>query len=136
MNLYLGADIFCLDAAGVHSLSVLRAMYCGAVCIVSDAPGYEEYVDHGETGVVIEGRRAAVYSEDPESGWLRDDYARMYEVNPPNVERLASILRMLYSNPEQRRRIGLNARQRALQRNSFEGWKSGFETILRAALTA
>jgi glycosyltransferase involved in cell wall biosynthesis len=134
MDLYLDADIFCLDAAGVHSLSVLRAMYCGAVCIVSDAPGYEEYVEHDQTGIVIEGRRAAVYSPDPETGWLRDDYASMYTVNPPHVERLARALKALYDHPEQRRRIGLSARERALQRNSFEGWKSGFETIVRAAL--
>ena len=135
-ELFLRADIFCLHAYGLHTVSVLRAMYCGNACIVSDAPGYDEYLTDGETGIVLPGLRAEIYSEDAESGFLRDNYRAPRPYDPQRVARLASALKFLCENPEARLAMGRNARRRVMQRNSFAGWQSGFETVLREALAA
>jgi len=133
VDLFRRADIFVLDAASLHSISLLRAMQCGAACIVSDIPGYEEYVD-GNSAITLPGRRAAVYSEDPESGWLRDDCRSLYETDPQRAGQLAATLSALCADRSLRLRLGANARWRVLARNRFAGWKRGFETLLREAL--
>ncbi len=134
LDLFMRADIFALDAASLHSVSILRAMYCGAACIVSDAPGYEEYVRHRETAIVMPGRRAAVSSEDPESGWLRDNFKPMFEVNADRISSLAGVLSGLCTQHEARRILGANARRSVMQQNSFAKWRDGFETMLREVL--
>jgi glycosyltransferase involved in cell wall biosynthesis len=135
IDLFRRADIFALDSASLHSISILRAMQCGAACIVSDIPGYEEYVDRN-SAITLPGRRAAVYSEDPESGWLRDDCRSLYETDPRRVGHMAATLSVLCADPALRRRLGANARWRVLARNRFAGWTRGFETLMREALAA
>jgi glycosyltransferase involved in cell wall biosynthesis len=134
VDLFVRADIFFLDAASVHSLSLLRAMYCGATCIISDAPGNEEYANHGESAVVVAGRRTAVYSEDPDTGWLRSDYKPMLNLERNRLAEIAGTIEALCMNAEARRTIGENARLRVKQRNPFAKWRNGFEAILRSAL--
>jgi glycosyltransferase involved in cell wall biosynthesis len=136
LDLLLGADIFFLDAASVHSISILRAMYCGAACVVSDVPGYEEYVTPDETAIVVAGRRAAIYSEDPGSGWLRGDFRPMFRPDGARLARIATALHTLCANREARLSLGANARRRVMAHNSFAGWKRGFEAALRDALAA
>ena len=136
LDLLIRADIFFLDAASVHSVSILRAMYCGAACVVSDAPGYEEYATHGESAIVIPGRRAAVYSEDPETGWLRSDFKPMLQMSEQRLGLVAGALQALCTNRETRLTFGANARRRVMERNSFAGWKDGFEAVMRGALEA
>ena len=134
LELLLRADIFFLDAASVHSISILRAMHCGAACVVSDVPGYEEYVTPDETAVVVAGRRAAIYTEDPGSGWLRGDFRPMFRPDGARLARIATVLQALCANREARLTLGANARRHVMAHNSFEGWKRGFEAALRAAL--
>jgi glycosyltransferase involved in cell wall biosynthesis len=134
IDLFLRADIFFLDAASVHSISILRAMYCGLACLVSDAPGYEEYVTADETAIVLPGRRAAVYTEDPGTGWLRADFRPMFQVDKARVAHAAERLRLLCSNREARLALGARARHQVMAHNSFAGWKSGFEGALRDAI--
>jgi glycosyltransferase involved in cell wall biosynthesis len=136
LDLFIRADIFFLDAASVHSVSLLRAMYCGAVCVVSDAPGYEEYVTHGETAIVTPGRQEKIYTEDPSSGWLRCDFSSMYKITQPRIDLLAGIISWLYTNREARLTLSANARAHVLQHNNFAAWRDGFEAALREALVA
>lgn len=136
LDLFIRADIFFLDAASVHSVSLLRAMFCGAACIVSDAPGYEEYVTHGESAIIVPGRAAKVYSEDPASGWVRCDFNSMYQLNSERPEVLAGEISALCSHHERRLALGANARARVMRRNNFAGWRTGFENLLRDALAA
>jgi len=133
IGLFSRADIFALDAASLHSISILRAMQCGAACIVSDIPGYEEYVDRN-SAIMLPGRRAAVYSEDLESGWLRDDCRSLFETDPRRVGQMAATLSALCADRSLRLRLGANARWRVLARNRFTGWKRGFETMLSESL--
>ena len=133
LELLLRADIFFLDAASLHSISVLRAMYCGLACVVSDVPGYEEYVRADDTALVVPGRRAVIYSEDPGSGWLRGDFRPMFRPDGARLARLATVLQRLCANREARFALGTNARRHVMAHNSFEGWKRGFEAALRDA---
>jgi len=134
LGLLLRADIFFLDAASVHSISILRAMYCGLACVVSDVPGYEEYLTPDQTAIVVPGRAAAIYDEDPGSGWVRGDFRPMFRPDGTRLARIAAALQMLCANREARLALGANARKHVMAHNSFEGWKRGFEAVLQDAL--
>ena len=134
LELLLRADIFFLDAASLHSISILRAMYCGLACVVSDVPGYEEYVTPDETAIVVPGRRGAIYSEDPGSGWLRGDFRPMFRPEGGRLARVATVLQTLCASREARLALGAGARRHVMAHNSFAGWKRGFEAALRDAL--
>jgi glycosyltransferase involved in cell wall biosynthesis len=136
LDLFIRADIFFLDAESVHSVSLLRAMYCGAACIVSDVPGYEEYITQRESAIVAPGRREKIYSEDAESGWLRCNFSPMLNITGERLGLLAGILEGLCANRDGRLALGANARERVVRRNNFAGWRDGFEAALRDALAA
>ena len=87
LALYCRAEIFLVPSASLHALSVARAMHCGMVC-ASDAPGFEEYLTDEVTGFLVPGRREMIYSEEPETGWMRDDYLPMFKPNPEYSTRL------------------------------------------------
>src|SRR5262249_28060151 len=74
VELMLSADVFLLPSAGLHAMSILRAMYCGLAVVLSDAPGGEEFITPGETGIVAAGRlgKTAWYDE---MGLLRQTFA-------------------------------------------------------------
>jgi glycosyltransferase involved in cell wall biosynthesis len=87
--LFLDHQVFALPAAGLHSHSLLRALANGCVPIVSDAPGYEEYIADIATSVLgLSGVRALVYRDEP-TGWISDRYA-------PFVDRCESLVRQLH----------------------------------------
>lgn len=133
LDLFADADIFALDAEAMHSVSILRAMYCGAACIVSDVPGYEDYLD-SNCGIILPGRREAMYAQEPESGWMKADFNPMYSPDGRRIERLANLLAELCRNREWREELGRRARRRIQERNSFAGWSAGFEALMREAL--
>jgi glycosyltransferase involved in cell wall biosynthesis len=131
-QLYCKSQIFLVPAAALHALSVARAMHCGMVCIASDAPGFEEYISDEVTGFLVPGRREAVYSEEPETGWLRDDYLPMFRPNPEFSTNLSMLLVRLAQSEPLRRQIGDNARRWAKQYLSHERWLAGFDGMLRS----
>ncbi|NJM34914.1 MAG: glycosyltransferase family 4 protein [Rhodomicrobium sp.] len=130
LKLYCRSQIFVLPSAALHALSVARAMHCGVVCIASDAPGFEEYITDEATGFRLEGRRAAIYSEEPETGWLRDDYSAMFKPNAEFSARLAMLLTRLAQSEPLRREIGMNARGWAREHLTQTGWSAGFAQLL------
>jgi len=136
VQLFADADIFALYAAALHSVSLLRAMHCASACIVSDAPGYSEYIDDGVHGLVLSGRREQINRMDEGSGWVMDDYSGLFAapVDEQRITKMASSLRRLYDSAALRRSLGAEARRRALTSNSFTVWRSGFERIMRSSL--
>jgi glycosyltransferase involved in cell wall biosynthesis len=127
------ADIFLLPSAALHSVSVMRAMAYGAVCVVSDLPVFAEFLQHGESGVVIPGRHAKVYDTDPESGWEQEDYQAMRSLDRAVADDLTAALLDLCRNPERRRDIAAAARRRLDVDLPFSGFLAGFENVLREA---
>ena len=89
---------------------------------------------HGEAAVVVPGRNAAIYSEDPESGWRRDNFKSMYDFNAERTNSTAGILNGLCTHHEMRRILGANARRSVMQKNSYANWRGGFEAMLREVL--
>ena len=134
IGLYAEADIFALPAAGFHCLSVLRAFHAGAVCVTSDAPGYEELVIDGATGIVLPGRGSTIYGTDPESGWRWDDYRPMFRRDPPMISRLRQVLHGLCHDPERRWALADRALAVARTRFTMDGWRQGAMEVLQAAL--
>lgn len=82
--LYLTHHIFALPTAGLHSLSILRALASGCIPLISDAPGYEEYAHSLPDSVLkIHGVREQVYRDHAE-GWLQDNYQPFIEAPSPH----------------------------------------------------
>ena len=121
-DLLVNADVFALPAAGLHSYSVLRAMRCGAVLICSDAPGYEEFVENNHNALVLSGRRAQVYSREPDTGWWRDDYSAMQKFHPAIIEQLSFMLNDLAENPEKRLKLAARAMEDVRVRHALAPW--------------
>jgi glycosyltransferase involved in cell wall biosynthesis len=129
-KLYCRAQIFLVPGAALHALSVARAMHCGLVCIASDAPGYEEYIEDEITGLMLSGRRAAIYSPEPVTGWMRDDYAPMFRSNPTFATDLAALLIHLAQSEQTRARIGAQARNWAKANLSQSASIAAFQRML------
>lgn len=132
-RLILAADVFLLPSAALHSVSTLRAMALGAVCVVSDLPVFAEFIDDGVTGAVVRGRAAKTLSVDPESGWEQDDYASMRAVDPEVAGNLLTVLLDLCDRPAWRRDVAAAARDACDRRFSFDAFAGAFADALRAA---
>lgn len=134
VELYAKSAIFALPSMGLHTASVLRAMSLGKAVIASDAPGLEELIDHGDTGILVEGRiNSSVYSVDTESGWLRDDFTRASEPDRQFQERLTRSLIELCQSHDLRRRLGKQAQEVTRTRNDFGLWIERMAEFFAAA---
>jgi tetratricopeptide (TPR) repeat protein len=133
IDLYLSADIFMMPSYTVHCHSMAIAMYYGCVCLVSDAPGYEEFADNGVTAVMANGRLGKVYRRDEDTGLVREFYATFNLFDPAYAEEVTTRLTSLCRDHEGRRQIADNARKHALQNFSVEAMQDGFEKVLNAA---
>jgi glycosyltransferase involved in cell wall biosynthesis len=136
IDLFARADIFVLHAAALHSVSVMRAAYAGCACLVSDAPGYDEYLIHGETGVIVSGMHNAIYATDPESGFEFDNYRIFLPATQKLFEPFARELFTLCQDRELRRRLGAAARARSLAADGDSVWRNAFETLIRRGAAA
>jgi len=128
-DLYEEASIFLLPSAGLHSVSLLRAMGCGAVPVVSDAPGFSEFVEDGRNGVVVTGIKDRVYSIDDESGFCLDDYKPMRTLDSDTADSLVKVLSTLCSRPDLRKKLALNAVDDVRRRYDGEGFRRALETV-------
>jgi glycosyltransferase involved in cell wall biosynthesis len=92
---YLEAtDLFVLSSENEGLPLVLgEAMAYGIPCVVTDVGGNKEIVVHGETGLLVE---------------------------PGSPERFAEAIVHLLAHPEERRRMGVNARQRVREQFNIE----------------
>lgn len=53
-----------MPSAQLHSMSILKSMYCGAIPIVTDTVGVDQYVDHLKNGIVLKGVREAIFQDE------------------------------------------------------------------------
>lgn len=130
VDLMLAADVFLIPSVGLHALSILRAMYCGLPVVVSDAPGNEEYVRHGETGLVVEGRRGKTAWYD-ETGFLHQTFEPVFGTTlGAFAANLFRTMEQLVQDREGRRRVGRAARDYVLRHHPIDAWRAGFLRIL------
>ncbi|HYD30448.1 MAG TPA: glycosyltransferase [Azospirillaceae bacterium] len=67
-RLFASADVFILPTSVLYRNGVVMAMKHGLVPLVSDVIGMEELVRHGETGVMVHGRRHLLRVDDDPPG--------------------------------------------------------------------
>jgi glycosyltransferase involved in cell wall biosynthesis len=89
------ADIVCLPSSYREGLpkALLEAMACGKACVTTDTPGCREAVRHEDNGLLIP---------------------------PKNATALASAIGRLLDHPEERQRMGVRGRERAVEEFSQE----------------
>jgi hypothetical protein len=68
LRLFGLADFVLLPSLNLHSVTIMRALAAGAVPVVSDIVGTDQYIEDGVTGIVLRGIREAAWHEDPETG--------------------------------------------------------------------
>jgi len=125
------ADVFVSPADNLQEtfgLSVIEAMAAGLPAVVSDWDGYKDLVDHGRTGL-----RVPIATAFPSPGAL-DPLDRSYRLGLIDYDNMVGVLSLaavvdegalrqglenLLLNPEWREALGVQARQRWLQRFSW-----------------
>ncbi|MCR9255871.1 MAG: hypothetical protein NXI16_07210 [Alphaproteobacteria bacterium] len=132
--LYLDADIYLLPSVGLHTVSILQAMYFGAVLIASDAPAVDEYVTQDVNAAVVPGREN-VFSWYGEDGLLNQTFDPLFQgVDQKFTERLFQTMLTLGDDRARQKRLRNTARRFVLDRHGLGPWQSGFEKLLRDAL--
>ena len=100
------SHIYLLPAARVHIVSLLQAMAHGLVVVTSDGWGFDEYVTHGENGLIVKGRYGKISWIDEKVGMLREHYGPIYKSDPRVVRGLVKAISRLVENPGLRKTPG------------------------------
>lgn len=130
ISLLRSSHYFLLPSARLHVVSLLESMYYGAVPIVSDGWGLQEYVHGGETGLVIPGVYGTVSWVDADSGELCEDYRRM--LNGPGLltENLYRAVVGALEQPEKRAAMALKGHRRVRDHHEVKGFNHQFKNFL------
>jgi glycosyltransferase involved in cell wall biosynthesis len=123
------SHIYLLPAARIHVVSLLQAMAGGLAVVASDGWGFDEYVEHGRTGLLVPGRHGRTSWSDTTTGMLREDYAPMRESDPRVVEGIVESVSLLVEQRDVRARIGRAARDEVRERFNLTQWNA---TLARA----
>ena len=134
IGLLRASHFFLLPSARIHVVSILEAMYYGAVPIVSDGWGIQEYVEDRETGHVIPGIYGAVSWSDSETGALHEDYAPMRRVPGILTDQLLRRLTSLLDGGAGRAAVALRGHRRVRDRHHIELFNQGFGQFLERGL--
>lgn len=126
--------IFLLPAARIHIVSLLRAMAFGQVVVASDGWGFDEYVRHGDNGLLVPGRYGKASWMDPEAGVLREDYRPMRRSDPLVVAGLVRELSRLAEDRALRRRLGARARADVQAHYNLDRWNAGLKAVFDRAV--
>jgi len=132
--LFRNSHVFLLPAARVHIVSLLKAMSFGLVVVGSDGWGFEEYLMHEHSGMIVKGRYGKVSWLDERSGTLRENYELMRASDPAVVEGLVETLSALAEDRPKCRRLGQTARQEVATRYNLENWNRNLKTVLDQAV--
>jgi hypothetical protein len=76
LRLVLVADILLIPSADLHSVTIMQGLAAGAVPVVTDVLGANQFVKDGKTGVVLKGVREAIREGDASSGVPANRHAR------------------------------------------------------------
>lgn len=123
------SHVYLLPAARIHVVSLLQAMATGLAVVASDGWGFDEYVEHGRTGLLVPGRHGRTSWSDFASGMLREDYTPMREPDPRVVEGIVESVSLLVEQREVRARLGAAARDAVRARFTLTQWNA---TLARA----
>jgi len=123
------SHVYLLPAARIHVVSLLQAMASGLAVVASDGWGFDEYVEHGRTGLLVPGRDGRTSWSDQANGMLREDYSPMREADPRVVEGIVESVSLLVEQRAVRARLGSAARDAVRERFNLTQWNA---TLARA----
>jgi hypothetical protein len=98
--LMASAHFLLLPSASLHSVSIMQAMMLGTIPVVTDTVGTSVYVTDNESGIVLQGMRAAVWHKDAATGILVDRYCRTPDLDDSLVSQLTSRVGALLDAPD------------------------------------
>ena len=61
--LYKLSDFLLLPSAQLHSMEILKSMYCEVIPVVTDIIGTDQYVTHLEDGIILKGVKEALFQD-------------------------------------------------------------------------
>lgn len=76
-ELFDSSDIMALPTYALHCQSIFRAMASGCCCVLSDAPEYAQFAQHGKNCLIAGGRLGKVYALDSELGIIRENFPNL-----------------------------------------------------------
>lgn len=120
------ANFFLLPSLSLHSVSIMQAMSCGAVPVVTDTIGTSLYVQDNETGMVLKGVRDAMWHEDEATGVLVDRYRPSSTLDDALVSQLTDGIRCLLAKPDSYDRLRHGALNRAAEQFSGHEFSADF----------
>jgi glycosyltransferase involved in cell wall biosynthesis len=130
VQLFLDADVYMLPSCGLHTVSLIEGMAAGAAVVVSDAPGTDEFVRDGETGVAVPGRRGKTSWYD-DRGYLHQTFDPLFrEIDHSFVESLYRAMRRMVVDRDFRLALGARAFEHVRRNHAFEPWFDGFGRLL------
>ncbi|MBI3505847.1 MAG: glycosyltransferase family 4 protein [Proteobacteria bacterium] len=130
IDLFLRADVFLIPSCGLHTVSLLQAMACGAATIASDAPAVDEFVTDGETGIAVKGRlgRTAWYDQ---WGFLNQTFEPMMKsYDAAFSENLHASMDELARDRVRRLALSRAGRAHVARHHAIGPWIDGFGQIL------
>jgi glycosyltransferase involved in cell wall biosynthesis len=137
VDLLLEADVYMLPSCGLHTVSLIEGMATGTAVLASDAPGADEFVHDGRTGVIVPGRRGKLSWYD-DRGYLHQTFDPLFKgVDQEFTDNLYSAMRRMVVEKDYRLTLGTNAFGHVRENHGFAAWFDGFGRVLedvRAAL--
>lgn len=134
VGLLQSSHYFLLPSARIHVVSILEAMYYGAVPLVSDGWGIQEYVENESTGHVVPGVYGVVSWSDPETGALQEDYQPMYRTPGILTDALLQRVTALLDRSVDRAMTGLRAHRRVRDAHDIDLFNRQFGRFLDRGL--
>ncbi len=130
LGLLRSSHYFLLPSARLHVVSLLESMYYGAVPIVSDGWGLQEYVEDGVTGLVVPGVYGTVSWVDEISGELREDYKPMLNAPGLVTEHLYQTILQQLNSPQSRASLALAGHRRVRDKHAVGDFNHQFKRFL------
>ncbi len=130
VDLFLRADVFLIPSCGLHTVSLLEAMACGAVTVASDAPGVDEFVTDGETGIAVKGRLGKTSWYD-RWGFLNQTFEPLLRAyDNAFAENLGAAMEKLAVDRDFRMSLSRAGRDHVARNHAIGPWVDGFGALL------
>jgi glycosyltransferase involved in cell wall biosynthesis len=134
LDLYAAADAFLMPSLCLHSYSLLRAMACGTVPVVGQAPGYEEFVQDRQTALLVQ-RSIDRSWYDPKTRLMKRsalvDSNRTVQFDDHLCEEIHSAMTWLVQHPSEREAMSDRGRRYVLDNHRVEPWRHQFRELIR-----
>jgi glycosyltransferase involved in cell wall biosynthesis len=130
------AHFMLLPSMALHSVSIMQAMHCGAIPVVSDTAGTDRYVIDGKTGIMLHGLRRALPKAEiaPRVQAVLNSDSSAYD--SILLDQMVDRLRQLISAPERYAALRRSMVEHARHELNGTGFSQKFWSRVREAYVA